>query len=151
VPSEVLKEFVISEYITSCSFEPVTYYYVEGMTWRDWINSKYNTKGYVISMHPVKVSQANSSTVVVNENKYACSTKYRSNRKYYHFNQAVKTIMKDYLEIKYIETFTDIMTINDPNKNYSYKITYNTDDGVHWDETTTKMYVKLMLDKISEL
>ena len=28
---------------------------------------------------------------------------------------------------------------------------YNTVDGIHWDEETTKMYVELMFDSVSDL
>ena len=43
------------------------------------------------------------------------------------------------------------MDIKDPDKNYSYKMEYNTTDGVHWDKETTKKYVDLMLDYSGDL
>ena len=105
-------------------------------------------------MHPVRVSQAtNNSKVVTNENKNSCDKDYRSNKKYYTFNKAMKKIVegKYSTNLEYIPLFIQIMdTSNHPN-NYSYKITYNTTDGVHWDKDTTNRYVNMMLDYSQDL
>ena len=117
------------------------------------IDKGYQTKGYIVSMHPVKVSQSSSYTVVVNENKNSCTKGYRSNRKYYYFNQVIKSLTNQLNSkyVKYIETFTKIMTVTEPDKNYSYKISYNTSDGIHWDEETTKIYVDMMFNLTNDL
>lgn len=117
------------------------------------ITAGYNAKGYVVSMHPVKVSQSSSSTVVSNQNANSCKKTYRSNRKYNRFNIAVEGIMKE-LNLPYIQyelLFDKIMLVKDIDKNYSYKITYNTTDGVHWDDKTTNEYVGMMLYHSGEL
>ena len=36
-------------------------------------------------------------------------------------------------------------------KNYTYKIIYNTTDGIHWDKDTTLKYVDMMLDYSKDL
>ena len=66
-------------------------------------------------MHPVRVSQSNSDTVVVNSNPNSCSKTYRSNWKYYKFNIAMKWIItnngwKD--NLTYEPLFTQIMEVN---------------------------------------
>ena len=110
-------------------------------------NSGYGVKGYVVSMHPVKVSQASSSNVVTNQNKNACTSGYRSNWKYYRFNIAIKNIINDNYtsNLRYEALFMQIMEVNNEQKNFSYKITYNTTDGIHWDSPTTQTYVNMML------
>ena len=111
-------------------------------------NSGYKVNGYVVSMHPVKVSQATSDKVVVNENKNACTKGYRSNYKYYQFNKAMKSIVdSNYTNnLTYESLFIKIMETNNNQKNFTYKIIYNTTDGVHWDKDTTIKYVDMMLD-----
>ena len=117
-------------------------------------NNGYNAKGYVISMHPVVVSQSSNSYVVKNENSNSCKTNYRSNRKYYKFNKAVKTIISNYYtsNLKYVYVFEQIMKVPaDENKNYSYRITYNTTDGVHWNKNSTIDYTKRMFNTSGDL
>jgi hypothetical protein len=113
-------------------------------------NEGYNINAYVVSMHPVKVSQSTSEYVVTNENANACTANYRSNRKYYEFNKATETVItSSYSDnLNYEDLFPYIMTTNELGNNYSYNVTYNTTDGIHWDEGTTIYYVNLMLDNI---
>ena len=113
----------------------------------------YNLEAYVVSMHPVKVSQSNSSYVVTNENTNACKVDYRSNRKYYQFNKTVESIINESYatSLNYEYLFEYIMTVNDEGNNYSYNVTYNTTDGIHWDKDTTIYYVNLMFDNIDLL
>ena len=47
--------------------------------------------------------------------------------------------------------FIQIMDTSNAPKNFSYKITYNTTDGVHWDKDTTNRYVNMMLDYSKDL
>ena len=119
------------------------------------VNNGYNAKGYIVSMHPVRVSQAgDNDKVVTNENANSCAADYRSNRKYYKFNVATKNILSgiNTSYVKYESIFRQIMEIpEDSNKNYSYKITYNTTDGVHWDSATTHTYVDMMLNYSGDL
>ena len=105
-------------------------------------------------MHPVVVSQSSNSYVVKNENSNSCKTNYRSNRKYYKFNKAVKTIISNYYtsNLKYVYVFEQIMKVPaNENKNYSYRITYNTTDGVHWDKNSTIDYTKRMFNTSGDL
>lgn len=119
-------------------------------------NSGYNVKGFVVSMHPVKVSQAgNNNKIVTNENANSCKKEYRSNLKYYRFNIAVKNIIENNSNyrnnLKYESLFIRIMQVNDKGDNYSFKITYNTTDGMHWDFATTNTYVNMMLGYTNDL
>ena len=118
-------------------------------------NSGYNVKGYVASMHPVRVSQrGNNTKIVTNEDSNSCTKSYRSNYKYYKFNLAMKSIVESSYSnnLKYEPLFIQIMDTKQGKKvNFSYKITYNTTDGMHWDSNTTNTYVNMMLGYISEL
>ena len=118
-------------------------------------NSGYNVKGYVVSMHPVRVSQRRNNTkIVTNEDNNSCTKSYRSNYKYYKFNIAMKNIVESSYSnnLKYEPIFVQIMDTKHGKKvNFSYKITYNTTDGMHWDSNTTRTYVDIMLGYISEL
>ena len=112
-------------------------------------NSGYNVKGYVVSMHPVRVSQrGNNTKIVTNEDNNSCTKSYRSNYKYYKFNIAMKNIVESSYSnnLKYEPIFVQIMDTKHGKKvNFSYKITYNTTDGMHWDSNTTRTYVDIML------
>lgn len=117
-------------------------------------NNGYNVKGYVVSMHPVKVSQSNNSKVVKNEDANACNEGYRSNYKYYKFNRAIRSIIQSNYSsnLKYESLFIKIMDVKDGSQqNFSYKISYNTTDGIHWDSTTTHNYVDMMLGYTNDL
>ena len=118
-------------------------------------NSGYNVKGYVVSMHPVRVSQrGNNTKIVTNEDSNSCTKSYRSNYKYYKFNLAMKSIVESSYSnnLKYEPIFIQIMDTKQGKKvNFSYKITYNTTDGMHWDSNTTNTYVNMMLGYINEL
>jgi uncharacterized protein YjdB len=111
----------------------------------------YQVQGYVVSVQPVVVSQGKGSEyLVTNNNANACKLNYRSNEKYYIFNKAMEEVLKSSTytaNIKYLSLFSYIMQTNDEGTNFSYKVTYNTEDGVHWDEQTTIYYVKLMLNE----
>lgn len=113
----------------------------------------YNAKGYVISVQPLKHNQSKNPYVVTNENKNACKAKYRSNWKYYLFNKTIKEMIKSQnnSNLEYVETFSKIVEPNNNKKNFSFKQKYNTVDGVHWNEETTKKYVNTMLDSIKGL
>lgn len=114
----------------------------------------FNVKGFVVSMHPVKPGDAPSnSQVVSNTSKNAGKPGYRSNIKYYLFNKSVETLMKNDKSntLTYLETFKQIMETNEKGKAFKYKIQYKTDDGVHWDSPTTKVYVDMMLNMVNEL
>lgn len=111
-------------------------------------NMGYQVNGYVVSMHPVKVSQSTNNKVVTNENKNACAKEYRSNYKYYQFNNTIKSLIESNYKdnLIYEPLFNKIMDTKNNRKNYTYKIIYNTTDGIHWDKDTTSKYVDMMLD-----
>ncbi len=114
----------------------------------------YSVKAFVTSIQPVVVSQATSDKVVTNNNANSCKKEYRSNVKYYTYNNAIGSIInsKYSTNLKYISLFEDIMITNPDGTNYSFKYKdYKTTDGIHWDESTTRYYVKLMFDKTSAL
>ena len=116
-------------------------------------NNNYNIETYIVSMHPVKVNQSTSNDVVTNENKYSCNYTYRSNWKYYLFNNTIEDLINESYsnDLVYISLFENIMETNDQMKNFTYKITYNTIDGVHWDKETTNTYVNMMLNHSGKL
>ena len=118
-------------------------------------NSGYNVNGYVVSMHPVRVSQrGNNTKIVTNEDANSCTKSYRSNYKYYKFNRVMKSIVESSYSnnLKYESIFVQIMDTKQGKKeNFSYKITYNTTDGMHWDSNTTNTYVNMMLGYVNEL
>ena len=111
-------------------------------------NMGYQVNGYVVSMHPVKVSQSTNNKVVTNENKNACAKEFRSNYKYYQFNNTIKSLIESNYKdsLIYEPLFNKIMDTKNNRKNYTYKIIYNTTDGIHWDKDTTSKYVDMMLD-----
>ena len=147
-----IKKFDCSEFTTS-NTTMIGYANNYNDSIKKLINSGYRVKGYIVSMHPVKVSQSGSSTVVVNENKNSCAKGYRSNRKYYYFNQNIELLTSQLNPkyVRYIDTFSEIMMVADPDKNYTYKITYDTSDGVHWNSPTTQMYVNMMFNLTNDL
>lgn len=108
----------------------------------------YKVNAYVVSVQPLKVSQSTSDKVVNNENKQACTKEYKSNWKYNQFNKTMKKIIEsNYSEnLKFESLFVKIMEINDVKKEFNFKSTYNTTDGIHWDKETTKKYVDMMLN-----
>lgn len=125
-------------------------------------------KGYVISMHPVKIKAGISSEVVANTNDAACDSGKRSNYKYFLFNSKVKSEIDGggYDNLKYIPLFVDIMDVNGATTykktSFSYKqltdpltgesINYDTEqDGIHWNGPTSRAYLKMMLDRVSGL
>lgn len=154
IPGNTVKNFVCTDIIQT-NTNIIDYVNGYKNVIKNLINDGYLAKGYVVSVHPVKVSQSNdeSDKVVTNSNKNSCEKYYRSNRKYYKFNLVMKKLINnlnvDYLQYK--ETFTKIMQVNDIDGAYSYKMNYNTVDGIHWDEETAKMYVELMFDSVSDL
>ena len=113
----------------------------------------YNVNGYIVSVHPTKVSQATSNKIVSNKNKNACKKGYQSNWKYYQFNLALKTVidLKYTDNLDYISLFTKIMEVSNKQENFKFKTTYNTTDGNLWDETTTQKYVDMMLSYTDDL
>lgn len=112
-------------------------------------NQGYNVKAYVVSMHPVRTSEASSSQVVTNQNKNFCVAGYRSNFKYYEFNKAIKSVIENNYSsnLQYESLLIRIMNVNDEGKNFSFKWDYyHTTDGIHWDAKTSQLYAKEMLD-----
>lgn len=131
-------------------------------------NAGYNAKGYVVSVQPVVYSQAvnwnkanpdkTPKNVVPNDNSNACKKDYRSNRKYYKFNVAMKNIIEDgkkvgkYTNLTYLKLFVQIMAMpNGENGRYEFMKKYTTVDGIHWDDSTTDEWVNMMLNYTGEL
>ena len=140
------------------------------------LQSGYTVTAYVTAMHPVRADDPlkENSTVVYNNNENACTSKYRSNYKYYVFNETMKYLINDlnpkYKKYEYISVFEDIMNLKGATVNvnkpstinptaFSYKkikddngeFRYTTDDGIHWDNRTTRAYLRMILDKVSGL
>ena len=113
----------------------------------------YKVNGYVVSTQPLKVSQSAADDIVKNENKLACTKEYKSNWKNHQFNKVMKKIVEtNYSEnLKFESLFVKIMEVNDVQKEFNFKSTYNTTDGIHWDKETTKKYVDMMLNYSEEL
>ena len=141
--------------------------------------SGYNVTAYVTAMHPVRAKDREPDpnnpdeeiTVVNNTDENACASKYRSNYKYYVFNETIKYLINEAKpDYKYISVFEDIMDLNGAKIKvgnpstinpiaFSYKkmvdddgeFSYTTDDGIHWDSRTTRTYLRMILDKVSGL
>lgn len=153
IPGNTIKSFACSEIVqTNTKINE----YVTGYknVIKNLVNKEYSVKGYVVSAHPVQPAQAtDNDKVVSNTNANSCAVNYRSNRKYYKFNLVMKkhinNLNVDYLQYK--ETFTKIMDITNVDGAYSYKMSYNTTDGIHWDKNTTIKYVDMMFGSVSEL
>ena len=113
----------------------------------------YKVNGYIVSTPPLKVSQSTSDDIVKNENKLACTKDYKSNWKNHQFNKVMKKLVEtNYSEnLKFESLFVKIMEVNDVQKEFNFKSTYNTTDGIHWDKETTKKYVDMMLNYSEEL
>jgi len=119
-------------------------------------NNGYNVNGLVVSVQPLKPTQATSSYIVSNSNtSKRCSANYRSNYKYYKFNAAMKSIVEgaNYANLKYVPLFRDIMDTSD-DTHYTFKsgwTSYSTTDGMHWNNDTAVKYLNAMLNKNSAL
>ena len=124
---------------------------------QEYKNKNYNIKGYVISMHPVRVTEVTEKTkkyVVSNNNSNSCEVNYRSNFKYYKFNKAIKSVIVNNYQsnLLFESLLVNIMNVNDEGKNFSFKWEYyHTDDGIHWDSKTSELYLKAMLDYSKEV
>ena len=116
-------------------------------------NQGYNIKNYVVSMQPLNAAQAKNNISVTNDNPNACLANYRSNKKYQKFNLKFKAIIeKNYSSIlTFIPLFPQIVSVTSENVEYKFKITYNTEDGIHWVPETTRTYTKMLLDYTGEL
>ena len=131
--------------------------YVEGYakSIADLNNEGYNAKGYVVSMHPVNVNQRGSNKyIVLNNDKNACSDQYRSNYKYYKFSNVIEKLIekKNTDMLKFEPLFKQVMNVpSEGIVEYTFKINYNTTDGMHWDSDTTNTYVNMMLNYYGEL
>ena len=108
----------------------------------------------------------NNDKIVYNDNKFSCIENYRSNFKYYKFNQAMQYIVnnKSYQlngkqiyykqNLRYLPLLIKIMNVNENGSRFSFKSNwkdYSTTDGIHWNQETTLKYVKLMLDTAGNL
>ncbi len=143
------KKFIISK-DNSNMISFVKGYYDIIISLRNNYSKNKKIYGYVTAMHPDVPKQSDSKYVVNNNNSNACAKGYRSNEKYYKFNISTKIIVekidKNKDVLTYEPLFVQVMKIDDKNSNYSYKETYNTTDGVHWDESTTIKWVDRMIN-----
>lgn len=149
------KDFRISKYNSNIKAF-VDGYYDTIIYLKNNVSKNKKVYGYVSSMHPDVPSESEKDDKVVNNNnEKACSKGYRSNEKYYKFNLAVKSLVKEKDEteqvLRYESLLTKIMKITEPDKNYSYKVDYCTTDGVHWDQYTTIDWVNKMLKSSGRL
>lgn len=156
LPGNAIKNFSCDE-ISASNSTIIEYAKNYNSTIQQLKNSGYNVKGYIVSSHPIKVTQAKGGEyekwLVTNENSNACTKNYRSNWKYFKFNKTIKSIVESSYgsNLKYLSLFSRIMETNNDKKNFSFKITYNTTDGMHWDSSTTVTYVNMMLGYTGEL
>lgn len=61
-----IDEICVIPVICTMSIEGIEYKFIEGMTWAEWIESKYNTDGYVNSENHIKPAGSNYIVAVVN-------------------------------------------------------------------------------------
>lgn len=124
-------------------------------------NNGYKVKGYVTSVQPVKASQRGSSKYIVNSNSAdSCTANYRSNYKYNQIGKKIKGYIssKGYTSLTYVETLAKILVTSSTTSGWGWDSswkstwgTYNTTDGVHWDNSTAKQYLKFWLGLNSNL
>lgn len=108
----------------------------------------FNVSTTVVSVHPLRPGQASSKYVVSNSNQKRCDKDYRSNYKYYQFNKAMMSIVRDHSNVRYLPLFSQIMDTSNSNS-YDFKdgwSDYGTTDGVHWNVPTTIKYTTAMLN-----
>ncbi len=125
-----------------------------------------NIKGIVMSHTPLNtidsIKNFDRDGIVYSTNSKACDEGYRSGYKYYLSNKRMKKEIenKNYDNISYLDASSNILVIEKEYKDtetatfewlkdengVSYRNIYKTTDGLHWDETTTKIYMKLAFD-----
>ena len=66
-----------------------------------------------------------------------------------HVNAVERAKYTDNLE--FISLFTKIMEVSNKQENFKFKTTYNTTNGIIWDEDTTQKYVDMMLSYSDDL
>lgn len=107
----------------------------------------YDVNGYVISHSPLQSKHKNAASkkIVYSTNSNACEKKYRSNWKYYLSNQKMKSVIKNYNNLRFIDNYSKYLIIKDEQaKTFTWLRTYTTIDALHWDESTTKDYMNLV-------
>lgn len=122
-----------------------------------------NAQFYMLSHNPLNTSYAFKNypeetegyKIVYSTSPNVCKSKYRSAYKYWISNQTMKNKLKG-TNIKFIDGYSKIVKLVDEKtkefewlKNsagISYKKLYKSEDGLHWDESTTKLYMPIVFN-----
>ena len=113
----------------------------------------YIVSGYVITHSPLntKHSLASSKKIVYSHKAEACKSGYRSAWKYYLSNNRMKNVLNtgNYPNIRIVDNWSNFLRVTDEaNRKFEWlqKFTTPSDDPLHWDEPTTKLYMQLAFD-----
>jgi len=129
-----------------------------------------STKGYVISHSPLNTrwayqdyddkicpncpEKAKAKKIVYSHDENACKSEYRSAYKYWLSNQSMKKAIdsNNYKYLKFIDNYSNFV-VKVPGENVveftwknDYDKMYKTEDALHWDEGTTKLYMQFAFD-----
>ena len=110
----------------------------------------YNVKGFIVSHSPLQSKHPNASNynIVYSTNEKACSRGYRSGWKYYLSNERMKSVLKNYSNLTFVDNFSNFIIVADKNKKtFTWLRNYTTDDGLHWDQATTIDYMTHLLEE----
>ena len=155
--SELNKYKDVKRYTYFYVFFPLTGNTIKEFTCEDITDTNSKIRAYASGYNNIiktfKVSQSENKKIVSNKNKNACKKGYQSNWKYYQFNLAMKSAidLKYTDNLEFISLFTKIMEVSNKQENFKFKTTYNTTNGIIWDEDTTQKYVDMMLSYSDDL
>ncbi|MBQ8535602.1 MAG: Ig-like domain-containing protein [Bacilli bacterium] len=113
----------------------------------------YNVNGFVITHSPLNTKHplASSKKIVYSHKAEACKSGYRSAWKYHLSNNRMKKVLNtgNYPNIKIVDNWSNFLRVTDEtNRKFEWlqKFTTPSDDPLHWDEPTTKLYMQLAFD-----
>lgn len=121
-----------------------------------------NVRGIIMSHNPLNTKDSikvhGRTDIVYSTDDRYCDKKYRSAYKYWLSNRRMESVIKtgNYPNISFLDNYSNIVTLTDANartftwktnsEGISYVDLYKTTDGLHWNETATKIYMQLAFD-----
>ena len=146
-----VKTFTCNEIKTSSEYNTIANKYNSAI--QKIKDQGYIVSGYVITHSPLntKHSLASSKKIVYSHKAEACKSGYRSAWKYYLSNNRMKNVLNtgNYPNIRIVDNWSNFLRVTDEaNRKFEWlqKFTTPSDDPLHWDEPTTKLYMQLAFD-----
>jgi hypothetical protein len=112
------------------------------------LNTRYGFANYSDKMK--------KSKIVYSTDENACSTGYRSAIKYWKSNKTMAGILDRTKDMTFINGFNEIVELaNETTRKFNWKTApngqsyvelYKTEDGLHQDEGTTKLYMPIVFN-----